>query len=233
MPLPILVGIAAWQIAAVAITTAAAAYGAKKAIDTLWAEDDAKPIAKKKIAIVGGPAIGKSLLINFLKNGEYIVPNKPNLVAETAIPTYLMSQLGIDASGYLVSDVPGGGRHHWRSALEDADIVIYITKAKEILFGDEISETRIDVELKDISDYVKGNKKCFFGVFVSWCDCLDDYSETDAFYASIESKIKTDIIYKKIQTYFSCKNFLVSGSLLNKESTARLFSRLLRELKNA
>lgn len=189
----------------------------------------------KRIAVLGEREVGKTVLINFLTNGE--IPKRYEQTVgskKTKRNNFKLGTLSLRLKESL--DVSGSSDAYgtWKSIYQEADIVLYLMRADRVKEGNKETVSRVEKDLKHIRSWQDeaDNEKEFLLVG-TFCDkdprfSSEDKGEIGTYHDEFRGLPHLSNIRLLAGKHGGFKLFL--GSLKDATERKRLVLRLLEEL---
>jgi hypothetical protein len=109
----------------------------------------------KKLAVLGVRAVGKTTLIQFLTEGSIPPKYKQNVAPEQYRGNaFQLKDLQLSIKGGLDFGGTPDNYGQWKKECQEADLILYLLRADQLLVGDETVEGRILDDLKHIEGWL-------------------------------------------------------------------------------
>lgn len=214
MGLPII----AWI--AVAAVGAFIAYRNWDDIKKMWADES--------IAIFGPPAVGKTMMANFLSTGE--VPEDPKQTLKSKkYKGMKLAELGLKINSIFDNGGATDLYKEWKKDFNESNIIFYLFRADLILSKNQDHIKRILRDFKHIGEWTNESPKKIF-MIGTFTDKIEESSSDDA--SKYTKALKdSDAIKRVISHVGGTDNVKIhSGSLKSDEETMSLVRAILEDL---
>jgi GTPase SAR1 family protein len=195
----------------------------------------------KKIAVLGARGVGKSHLINFLTTGSLLEESAQTISSEP----FPGKKLNLEGLGLVFiksgTDVPGGdntggGYGEWKKVFLEADIVIYLLRADQLLSGDVNVQERIKRDADHLHGFIEERLKekrepANLYIVGSHCDLNQDYKNCNKGLAGeFTDKFKELPVIRYITNRAGGeqKAAVILGSMETQSSTRKLTSDIFK-----
>ena len=111
----------------------------------------------KKLAVLGEKRVGKTSLIKFLTTGSISREYDPTDYAREVTTGHRFQLRELDLAIKNLKDLSGGQDKYrsWKSAFNDADIVLYLLRVDKLMAGDKSTEVRVREDMGQIRRWLR------------------------------------------------------------------------------
>jgi energy-coupling factor transporter ATP-binding protein EcfA2 len=171
MPIPILIWIVVGVVVGLAGTT----------IAVKW-DDILIALKGKRLAVLGARGVGKTHLVKFLATGTIPAEYKQTVAPEKASSRrFSLKELDLKLKETL--DVSGDKSAYaeWKKLHDEADVVLYLLRADQIIAGVSNVENRVRDDLRQISGWLEARTpRPHFFVIGTHCDLDPEFGSLSA-----------------------------------------------------
>ncbi|MCY3682337.1 MAG: hypothetical protein OXH16_13125 [Gemmatimonadetes bacterium] len=197
-----------------------------------------KALKGKRLAVLGGLAVGKTVLINFLTKGTFSKKYKANRYTKKAEPNDFQLKdlkLRIKESKDVSGDDSQYGQ--WKDIVQKADIVLYLLRTDKLMEGDKCTEERVKRDIGLIGKWLKEYPKKFpLFIIGTYCDLMtpDLTMLPEDKRGAYENKIRGMPIFQEIalRSGGGRKVKFIFGSLKSQDTTESLVYEIIDQVVN-